>query len=186
MRWKIIELEVIEFVIKIVLQRIFDFHLKFLSRKANYFITLLPRRRLHIEWCLLKVLRNVSNEFVNLICDGSAMIRSRKYLENSDASCLIHLTIFRWKFEIILKLSVFYCDGLFALSAMFSSRSRKKYVTRNQFPLEVKLFNKIGEKRKKRFWNGFSKVLRRFSFTSSSSCWNLSGKIRSIVRRWQV
>lgn len=30
MRWKIIELEVIEFVIKIVLQRIFDFHLKFL------------------------------------------------------------------------------------------------------------------------------------------------------------
>ena len=42
MRWKIIELEVIEFVIKIVLQRIFDFHLKLLKQSTNYFITRLP------------------------------------------------------------------------------------------------------------------------------------------------
>jgi hypothetical protein len=56
MRRRIIELEVIEFVIKIVLRGIFDFHLRLLPPRANYCLTLATdaSARLCLERCLLK------------------------------------------------------------------------------------------------------------------------------------
>lgn len=65
MRRKIIELEVIEFVIKIVLRRIFDFHLKFYLKQITLSHFRVPpcfscrlRVRLGVERCLLKALKH--------------------------------------------------------------------------------------------------------------------------------